>query len=405
MTEHAKLPGRESQSGQIAILTVVIFMLLFSIVVVSFTRIMVAASHEATSDELRAQALAAAESGVEDAKRILNYCYSNPLASGCDKVLGSTGDQACDDIIGSNLPSALGLTVENNQVKVGQESDQHYLCVKIATRTQYYYGSAADGTSDIVPLNLRNISGITDPVRDIQIEWHSPIGTDIGGDGPVGSLIAGTDLPSAPKWRDVNSPSALRVEMIGIPNGAFSIDQLTTVSTSAITGTWAWTLRPSTSGAFTSPGSGYDITYLTASPNPNTIMTSPLIATKCTASSTATYACAFTFKYGNGAGTGWALPNDHVGYYLRIQPIYGPTHFRVSAYNPSGQMLYFDGVQPYVDVTGRSVDSFQRLGSWLKPSGDSGDGWFPEYAVDSGGKICKDMSVRAADGDNNCTYN
>ena len=98
------------QAGQVSILTVVIFMLLFSIIVVSFTRIMTAASHETVSDELRAQATAAAESGIEDAKRILSYCSAYPTASGCGTDGIQSTSQDCNTIMGNtSLMNAIGI--------------------------------------------------------------------------------------------------------------------------------------------------------------------------------------------------------------------------------------------------------------------------------------------------------
>jgi Tfp pilus assembly protein PilX len=87
------------EAGQVAIITVAIFMILFSVLVVSFTRMMVASARQTANDELRATALAAAESGVEDAKRVLTYCYANPSASGCSDELSKRNETSCTQVL------------------------------------------------------------------------------------------------------------------------------------------------------------------------------------------------------------------------------------------------------------------------------------------------------------------
>ena len=59
------------ESGQASMVTVAMFMMLFAVVAVSFTYIVVTATRQATNETLQSTARAAAESGVEDAKRLL----------------------------------------------------------------------------------------------------------------------------------------------------------------------------------------------------------------------------------------------------------------------------------------------------------------------------------------------
>jgi Tfp pilus assembly protein PilX len=396
-----------NQSGQVAILTVVMFMLLFSIVVVSFTRVMVAASHETVSDELRAQATAAAESGIEDAKRILTYCYANPTATACNGVIGNQ-NQTCTDVINSTLLTQLGLrdstdvvNVDNTkQVKVGS-GQEYYLCLKINTLTPDYTGtaSAASGKSEIIPLKLRNASGQIVPVANITVEWHSKADPP-DGDG-VAVLKAGSDFPAISQWTNANNPATMRVEFISVPKTTtFSLDTLTNNAR-------AVTIRPSTSrsgGQILSSlyangsGSAYNIDYWASNTNPNQANT-PFLQRDC--STTNAYACSVPFTE-----TDKRFDPNANDYYLRLQAIYRDAHYRITAYDADGNKLYFDGVQPSVDVTGRASDSFQRINARITPvnnAGDTGNSWWPEYAVDSGGKVCKKLSVAAANGQDGCS--
>ncbi len=408
------------QSGQIAILTVVIFMLLFSIVVVSFTRIMVAASHETVSDELRARAQAAAESGVEDAKRILTYCASNASDPTCNTVNTTlVKDQTCSSIINSSSSSGilntLGLSTsvisgDSYQVRTG-EGEQYYQCLQVSSLAESYQGKVEKDKSTIIPLNNLynpNSGQSNAPVDTLKIEWHDKNAPE---DGPT-TIIGGSDLPSIDNWKNagggVGAPAVLRAEVVYVPTAAnFSIDTLTQHAR-------AVTLRPSKgSGSVTTNNASNAQNIYNNYPsntNPNS-MTVPLVQLSCSDSGASTYACAYVFCYAdNGSGgcgsASWATPNGQGDYYLRLQTIYDDvTIFNITAYATDGTtQLYFKNANPEVDVTGRAQDAFQRIRANLRPSNGSNDTqWFPEYAVDSAGKVCKKLSVSSTSGTDLCS--
>lgn len=413
------------EAGQVAILTVVIFMLLFSVLVVSFTRVMVAASHETVSDELSAQATAAAESGVEDAKRILSYCYAHPelASSTCSGIIGNQ-NQTCTDVINSRLLQQLGLhndtdivSVNNTlQVKIGA-GQEYYLCLKINTLTADYTGvaSATSGRSTVVPLKLRNDKGEIVPVASVVVEWHSKTDQP-DGDGVASGLKSGSDLPASDQWSPspFNNPAVMRVELASVPTSSFTLDTLANNAR-------AVTIRPSTgnsggallSSLYTStppsgstpPSTAYNVDFWAPNAVPNQ-MNAPLLQRAC--STTSAYACSVALTYGTASTppTVRYLDLSANDYYLRIQAIYRDAHFRITAYGADGSQLYFDGVQPSVDVTGRASDSFQRISARIEPTNaaDNGAGnWWPEYAIDSGGKVCKKLSVASDSGQDNCT--
>ena len=94
-------------------------------------------------------------------------------------------------------------------------------------------------------------------------------------------------------------------------------------------------------------------------------------------------------------------------YYLRLSAIYKDSHFSIRAYYGS-EILYFDGVQPLVDVTGSSSDSFSRIQARLKPTYDNStnsSNWWPEYVIDTNGKVCKDIEVQYDEGEDRCPHN
>ena len=108
-----------SERGQASMVTVAMFMMLFAVVAVSFTYIVVSTTRQSTNETLQSTAKTAAESGVEDAKRLLVYCYSQRQADGsyasseatavCSKVIGhKLDDLGCQDILGAVDGSLIG---------------------------------------------------------------------------------------------------------------------------------------------------------------------------------------------------------------------------------------------------------------------------------------------------------
>jgi hypothetical protein len=121
------------------------------------------------------------------------------------------------------------------------------------------------------------------------------------------------------------------------------------------------------------------------------------------------YACTTQFSISEVAklsGISIADINSYISnndYYLRLQTIYNNTHFSISAKDKDDNLIYFDKVQASVDVTGRASDSLKRLSARLDPSNGNDDYlWWPDYAVDSAGRVCKDMTIQAWDGTENC---
>lgn len=412
----------DCESGQASMVTVAMFMMLFTVIAVGFTFVMISASRQAVNDSLQSSAKAAAESGVEDAKRLIVYCYNhrnndgtytNPQdANLCKNIIGKRADQlegtGCDDILNAvkSSPQRVNFGLESvkneHRVKVGNgsagknSSNEYYQCLKIATRTDNYEGIVSNlGKSTVIPLRL--VDGKGNPatqITEIKIQWHRNV-DGVEGDG-VANLAgtSGTGLPPADKWKSNshNRPAVLRVERVGVKKGSFSLNDLVASDT-------AVTFRPSSGGGNIVVMNNYHPQY-NDRPNsqyPNGV---PIIETQCNSGGGTgnNYACTMS-----ATDTLNAKNND---YYLRLSAIYKDAHFSIRAYKGS-EILYFDGVQPLVDVTGSSSDSFSRIQARLKPSFDKNadsTNWWPEYVIDTNGKVCKDIEVQYDEGEDRCTY-
>jgi len=409
--------------------TVAMFMMLFAAIAVSFTFVVISASRQALNDSLQSSAKIAAESGVEDAKRLIVYCYNKRSGGSyttpdaqqlCPQVIGKLSTElegmGCDEILGLMKGKGISDVEEEGgrgyRVKVGNngsnnnnENNEYYQCLKIATKTDNYQGMVNNlGKSIIVPLRVVNTQNQAAVIASLEIEWHRNVAGNDGDNQAEMHGASGTGLPPANIWSKNNRPAVLRVERVGVPKkvGGFSLNDLADSDT-------ALTLRPSVNNK----GSNYNLgAYKPQYPPlplgrdgiaPNnqyydhSKKTVPIVEAACKDSGD--YACKTTFD-------GELLDTDKTAdYYLRINAIYRSTHFKITAYDKNGSKLYFDGVQPLVDVTGRSSDSFSRIQARLKPSFDKNadsTNWWPEYVIDTNGKVCKDIEVQYDKGEDRC---
>ncbi len=415
----------DRESGQASMVTVAMFMMLFAAIAVSFTFVVISASRQALNDSLQSSAKIAAESGVEDAKRLIVYCYNKRSGGSyttpdaqqlCPQVIGKLSTElegmGCDEILG--LMKGKGISEveqEDNgrgyRVRVGNnsggknENNEYYQCLKIATKTDNYQGVVNNlGKSVIVPLRVVDANNQAAIITSLKIEWHRNVTGNDGDNPAVMNGAKGTGLPPAGTWNSSNSnrPAVLRVERVGVPKGNFTLDQLADSDT-------ALTLRPSVSG---NGKSGYRLgNYQPQYPSGNKDKIAPnsqyhkgvpIVEAYCqNGGNNNDYACKTIFNKES-------LYTDKT-YYLRINAIYRSTHFKITAYDKNGSKLYFDGVQPLVDVTGRSSDSFSRIQARLKPSFDKNadsTNWWPEYVIDTNGKVCKDIEVQYDKGEDRC---
>lgn len=419
-------PG-DRESGQASMVTVAMFMMLFAAIAVSFTFVVISASRQALNDSLQSSAKIAAESGVEDAKRLIVYCYNKrsggsyttPTAQQiCPKVIGKLSTElegmGCDEILKPmhDIGTISSVEKEDNgrgyRVKVGNngggdnENNEYYQCLKIATKTDNYQGMVNNlGKSVIVPLRVVDEKGHAAVIAELEIEWHRNVNGNDGDNPAEINGAEGTGLPPANIWTKSNRPAVLRVERVGVPKkaGGFSLNDLADSDT-------ALTLRPSLKGNSSYNLGAYKPQYPPLplgrdgiAPNNQYSGKVPIVEAACKDGGGGDdYACKTTFD-------GESLVTKDKDYYLRINAIYRSTHFKIMAYDKNGSKLYFDGVQPLVDVTGRSSDSFSRIQARLKPSFDKNadsTNWWPEYVIDTNGKVCKDIEVQYDTGEDRC---
>lgn len=364
-----------SQSGVVSIFTVIFFMIFISIIVVGFIKVVTDEQRQATDNDLSSSALASAQSGAEDGKRILLYCnaQSGPTKATCDAALAST---ACDAVTSRNtLTGPLDIDVDRANgrqegiVSTNPAYEQRYTCMTIATKTNSVEDIAVEnGTSELIPL-----SGVGN-FDTVQFSWHA---TADDRDKKPTVFVSGNLLPSQPDWKDASSgdryPAAMRLEFIAYQKNALKLDNLDNDSRTLL-------LLP---GRNSSPSVGtiaVSADTRTVDPNDRVIAAAPILA-RC--DPLKQYACTMAVSL-----SGLPSTASH-SYFLRVSAIYGSAYIKAELKN-NGSIVQFDGVQPVIDVTGRANDVFRRIQTRVQYESQY---FLPQYALESGARICKNMLV------------
>lgn len=372
-----------NESGFVSLFTVIFFMLLITIITVGFLRIMAAEERQSLDNDLTASAQAAAQSGIEDAKRaILKYASlpaGDPLKAQLQTALNSS---TCNALFtNSTIAAALNLNT-NGSVNNQAGLNQYYTCLSVNLVTPDFISSSSAGKSEFVPL----VPEQNKQFEDIVIGWHlasQTIGTD--GDGQPARYAPGVLLPpvagSAGSWSNQGYPAYLRVELYGYPNGTFARNDMDSLAHSVF-------LVPNYSSNVAALDSNTPIVLDTVDPRGADQTKINLVGIKCSGTPpnipTGTYACTARLHIPNGA------PSTSHHYFLRVTPQYGSTHFQIKLFHSNNQQVNLDGVEPIIDSTGRASDVFRRIQSRVRLDNVAN---LPEYSAETANTICKNMQV------------
>lgn len=393
---------KNNQDGFVSLFSTIFFMLLITVITLGFIQIMSTEQQQSIDNDLSASALAAAQSGIEDAKRAILKYFSLPAGAQKSTYLTqmtSPKSDTCDALTNSSIATDLNLSSTGNVVNNAQ-INQAYTCLSVNLDSPDYISQSSAGKSQVVP--LKAVGG---SFEQIKVSWHllsTAVGTD--GDGLPGSpsgtspyYAAGPLLypqiasGTSPSWSRYGYPAYLRAELMGYPSGSFSRADLTQRSRSVL-------LVPSQTGT----SSTTPVNFGSADPNPGTFGQSELQPTtiKCDPTPNTDiggYACTALLELPTGA----QYASGSNTYFLRLTPIYGQTHFRVALVH-SGNEVNFDQVQPTIDSTGRANDVYRRLQARVLVNQLSN---YPEFAAESANTICKNMQITSNPSDykaNNC---
>ncbi len=365
-----------TKRGAATFYVVMTTMILVTVIITSFIRVMLSESTRTINTALSTSAYDSALAGVEDAKIALTRYH---------QCLGKT-DQACVEYVSTfeegvrtdscdTIARALGRigSDESQEVLIQEQYDaslseddpyayaQAYTCVKIKETIEDYRATLdTANTTKLIPLWAANNAN----VASISIEWH----TDATVDGTYDSIMMGD--------ADSSKIPALLVDVYQTDQ-SFTLGQLSTNSRNG-TNHAEVLLLPYSEAGQTDISAG---TLLAASDKMSDTTHNPILTACGNDLSAAEFKCSSKIElpstYNGGQRNTRTLA-------LRITlPFGGTTDLAVKMYDNSGNQLAFSGIQAQIDSTGRANDLFRRVEARVDLIDSSFP--YPEYTVEQTG--------------------
>lgn len=329
----------KEESGLVSFIVTALVMIILSLIVLGFAQQIRREQRQTLDRQLNTQAFYAAESGVNDAIKVVkgNISYAKSSCS-------------------TTLPFPY-----NNPVLDTPAGVVSYSCILVdPTPTTLVFDDIETDQSRIVPI----IPSGT--LQNLDITWQDTTSSPTFSD--CRASVPGSAFPSLTNWAQPGRPKCpgvLRVDIVAIPAGGFTRDYLLN----------------NTRTAFLYPLNTGSSAFSSVVANPGLTSQGVIAGVNCGAPSAppASRQCKARFT----------LPSSN--YYLRIKSIYKPSAVTVSAENSSGTLLPLGGAQAVIDSTGKANDVLKRVQVRIPITLVKGS--FPELSIDSLGSICKRMVV------------
>ena len=330
-------PARRNQRGMASIVITMVTMVVISLIVIGFATISRREQRESLDQLQSSQAFYAAESGIEDARSVIETAVKTgqPVVAKDSCTTNNSG----------------GVYPTGGQTVVDTTYNVSYTCLRVNPSPTSLLFDGAGNNSLVVPITTAN------PITSVRVTWkptNIPWGTPA--DCPNGtSNIFSTQTNWACGY------GLLRADLVPT-DGALSRAGL---GANQVSGMFVPT-RVAGTGQLDHAGS-------TGHTN--------VVAANCT---TGSYSlCSATFTN---------IPGGPRSMTLRLSSMYRSSNITVEALNgtnPQG----ITGVQAIVDSTGKATDVLRRIQVRL-PVVQTG-GLVPGYAISSNGAICKRFSISA----------
>lgn len=364
------------QYGAVSIFIVIITALLFSVVTISFVRIMLRDYNQASSADLSQSAYDAATSGLEDSKRaLLQYyrsCALDPSSADCLNSRALLEGEECGAVAGVlyGNPDVEETLVETN-TENDSKLDQAYTCAIVRLNTDDYLGVLSSDASELIELNG------TGSFNRIMIEWSNSSDLSGGNDSFDVSTDTNLPLPNRSQWPS-SSPALMRAQLIQPDTvGGFVVQDFDANSNNS----YAHTL-------FLYPQSvAPDTTDFSLDMRRDSSLNGALVGAPCQADPSSditwgNYSCKLLINLPA------LVSSPGASAYIRLTSLYNGAHYRVKMYN-GDTLVQFHEVQPEVDVTGRTADLFRRVRARVTLNNFS----YPEATIDVSGNLCKDFTI------------
>lgn len=394
-------PFLRDQRGIASILSVIFFIVITSIITVGFMRMALLEGRQSLEDSLSKAALAAAYSGVNDAKRALLYCSQF-----------ATVQPECANLSNPNCPgffespllkTKLGLLDDTatGSIQVGDpDLNERYTCTIITEDTRTVTGSLFPGSTDegttIIPIKATGAFDTIVITWQIKVPSSTIAGLTYGGDINNASYADSDAIATAFKANE-DWPAVMGAHLMVQQAGqsiAYSNPDGTTV---AGIEQRQWLFYPYGAGLT-------DVDASTTGIGPLSRQLArcqdAAMAGYQPAPSEGRYMCQIKIRNVDIA----SLQGTR---YLQLTSMYRDTQYVVSLTRGGAETpVLFDNVNPQIDSTGAVDNVFRRVKVGLTYEGKGVGGRNPilPNAIDTGEGLCKNFAIGAASFIEDCGY-
>lgn len=317
------------EAGLVSIMVTLILMIVISLIVLGFAQISRRNQRQALDRQLSTQAFYAAESGVNDARDLINQAVT----------AGSTITAKSDCGAGSGIYAGL-----NPDLDGATSNEAEYTCVMINPTPQtLLYSDVGSSASTIVPI----ISAAGTNISRVALTWQTKDDTST----PTVGCPTTTSNIFSPTSSWTCGYGVIRLDLVPT-SGTFNYATLQN-------NTMTTFLVSQSSGGGTTTG------YAAGGAN-------NLIGVACTNAS-----CTFSI-------TGLSVNQ----YFLRISSIYKNVSLQVAAFDASNNQLALRDAQAIIDATGKAQDVLRRIQVHV-PLTASSQNQMSDYVMQSTDSICK----------------
>jgi Tfp pilus assembly protein PilV len=329
-TSTVKPKLRHSEQGMVAIVTTMVLMLVISLIVLGFAQITRRNQRESLDRQLSTQAFYAAESGVNDARRLIKQAVEN--------------GQTVQDKTSCGGSGVAGFYASLNPV-IDAAHNVKYSCLLVDAAPRELRFSDVGTTSTIVPM----ISQSGENFSTVKLDWQSKITTG----NPTTGCPTATNNVFTPVGGWGCGYGVLRFDLVPTAGSTLTVDSLQ-ANTMTV---FAVPLR--TGGVASIP--------FAAGTNANNRTGVACTNTQCSLTIT-------------GLNTNT--------YHLRVSSIYKGAALQVSGSSASGGQIRISGAQAVIDATGKAQDVLRRIQVNV-PYRNTSENLLSDYAIESQGAFCK----------------
>jgi len=337
---------KHKEAGMVAIMVTLILMIVISLIVLGFAQVSRRTQRQALDRQLSTQAFYAAETGVNDAVKVIQ----DAIAS------GSTVEDKPDCNSDGN-----GFYAEPKlKPDIDEDNGVSYSCLTVDPEpTTLDYKNIGENSS-VIPLSAAS------SINNVTLTWRT---LDSVTDNPTPAATCRPNLTNpfltTSAWSATNCGyGVLRIDLVPTAGSSLSTNGLQNATMTAFV-----VPLSSNVNCGTTPGCVSSVNYTTGGGNSR-------LGVVCTDS-----AC--SLRIANLSQT---------QYHLRVSSIYKDVSLQIVARDAGNAALNLRGAQALIDVTGKAQDVLRRIQVRV-PLTASSTNILSDYAIQSTDPICKRFSV------------